>query len=67
MAVLWVVEPSSPAKGYRRFKVLATSIDRAVIIDSEISVKFYQTTRRNNSEGRYFQDLRFYAIFGRSV
>jgi hypothetical protein len=54
-----VVVPCSLVKVQRRFRVLAASIIRALLMDaastSETSVNFYQTTRQNNPEDSHIQ------------
>jgi hypothetical protein len=51
MAVFWFVAPCSLVKVYRRFRVLSAFIIMAMRMKaaskSEMSVNFYQTTRRN--------------------
>jgi hypothetical protein len=53
-AVFWVVAPCSLVEVYRRFRVLAASIIRAMnkpqVAYSETSVNLYPTTRRNIPE-----------------
>jgi hypothetical protein len=58
MAVFWVVAPCSLVEVYQRFRGTFWLHHQGAASTSEMSVNFYQTTRRNNPEDRHLHTCR---------